>query len=158
MFITKHKKYFKVFFVLKPFECFWIFKIFRSESDFGRLFKWLFRRLWEDFLGSLLMNFMLEDVPRSLQEVIRNFLPKVVQILDMYFLCIYILDSKNYRFNLIWLFCLLFKHKKLFLKFSLFWSHLNAFEDANFFRSDSDFGRLLVRLSEDSWKTSCEVF
>ena len=51
------------------------------------------------------------------------------------------------------MFCLLFKHKKLFLKISLFWSHLNAFEYADFFRSESDFGRILKRLSEGSRKT-----
>ena len=51
-------------------------------------------RLSEDFLRSLLMHFMLEDVPRSLQEVFQSFLLKVIQILDMY--CVfYILDSKK---------------------------------------------------------------
>ena len=44
-------------------------------------------------------------------------------------------------------------HKKIFLEFSLFWSHLNAFEYVDFFRSESDFERFLRRLLKDSRKT-----
>ena len=67
-----------------------------------------------------------------------------------YVFCVfYILDSKISRFDLMWLFCLLFKHKKLFLKLSLFWSHLNAFEYAYL----SDLSPTLKDFLEDSWKT-----
>ena len=45
------------------------------------------------------------------------------------------------------LFCLLFKHKKLFLKFSWFWSH--CFWICRSFRTLSNFGKLLIRFSED---------
>ena len=47
------------------------------------------------------------------------------------------------------MFGLLFKHKKLFSKLSLFWSYLNIFEYSNF----SDLSQTLENLSEDSWKT-----
>ncbi|KAF3540044.1 hypothetical protein F2Q69_00020469 [Brassica cretica] len=40
-------------------------------------------RLLKDFLGSLLMYFMLEDFPRSLREVFRSLLPKVGQMNDV---------------------------------------------------------------------------
>ena len=46
-----------------------------------------------------------------------------------------------------WLFCLL--SKNLFLKSSLFWSHLNAFEYANF----SDLRQILEDFWDNSWKT-----
>ena len=39
------------------------------------------------------------------------------------------------------------------MKFSLFWSHLNVIEYADFFRSESYLGRILRRLLEDSQKT-----
>ena len=61
-------------------------------EDFSEHFWKTFGRLSEDFLGSLLMHFMLEDIPRSLQKVFQSFMLKVVQILDMH--CVfYILDS-----------------------------------------------------------------
>ena len=40
-------------------------------------------KLLEDFLGSLLMYFMLEDFPRSLREVLQSLLLKVVQKNDV---------------------------------------------------------------------------
>ena len=65
-------------------------------------------------------------------------------------LCVFIYKIlKSYRFNLIWLFCLLYKHKKLLLKVSLFWSNLNVFEYADF----SYLSQTLKNFSEDYWKT-----
>ena len=94
LFIIEHKQYFWIFFCFETIWMFWMCKLFRSESDFGRLLRRLskysrktLKRLLEDFLGSLLLHFMLEDVPWSLQEVFLCFMPKVVQNLDMYFVC-----------------------------------------------------------------------
>ncbi|KAG5388598.1 hypothetical protein IGI04_030139, partial [Brassica rapa subsp. trilocularis] len=40
-------------------------------------------RLSEDFLGSIIMYFMLDDFLRSLREVLQSLLPKVVQRNDV---------------------------------------------------------------------------
>ncbi|WZZ27347.1 hypothetical protein YC2023_010748 [Brassica napus] len=49
----------------------------KNLRNFERLLRRLSEDFSEDFLESLLMHFMLEDFPRSLQEVFRNLLPKV---------------------------------------------------------------------------------
>ncbi|WZZ03526.1 hypothetical protein YC2023_089447 [Brassica napus] len=48
-------------------------------SEFGKLL----RRLLENFLGTLLMYFVLDDFPRSIREVFRSLLSKVVQKNDV---------------------------------------------------------------------------
>ena len=53
------------------------------------------RQTLKDFSEDFSNDFLLEDFPLSLQEVFRSLLPKLVQILDRYFMCVYIVDSKK---------------------------------------------------------------
>ena len=93
---------------------------------------------------------LLTESLGSLYEVFRSLLSKMVQILDMYFMCVFIYYIlKSYRFNLMWFFCLLFKHKKFyfwsFLCFEAIWMFLNM-------QIFSDLSQTFEDFSEDSWK------
>ena len=118
------------------------FWFFRSESDFGRLLKRLSEDSWKTSRktsGNSSLRFMLEDFVGTLQEVFWTLMSKVVQILDMYSVCFKIL--KSYRFNLMWLFCLLNLkiYCWMFLYLRAVWMILNM----QIFISELDFGRIL---------------
>ena len=136
----------KFFSILKQFECFWICRFFRSETDFSEES----RKISHNNLGKSSNAFYARRLPTKSS---RSLLPKVIQILDMYFVCVYLLDSKkSYRFNLIWFFFYYLSIKKLFLSFLYFeviWMFLNMQIFYIWVRLWKTSQKTLGRLSED---------
>ena len=103
---------------LNVFEFAYFSDLRQTLKDFSEDSRKTFGKSYNAFFARRLPTGSLPKSPGSLLSI-------MIQILDMYFVCVYILDSKSYRFNLIWLFYLLFKHKSsIFEVFSV----LKAFE------------------------------